>query len=62
MELTGKSLSPVTTMLPLSLLEEKFSLAPLTNRDGASNTMLDCFDFSQTPLPPVIIPVPTVER
>ena len=47
---------------PLSLLEQKFNLSPLTNRDGSSNSMLDCFDFSQTPLPPVIIPVPAVER
>jgi phospholipase C len=43
---------------PLSLLEQKFNLSPLTNRDGSSNSMLDCFNFSQTPLPPVVIPVP----
>jgi phospholipase C len=40
---------------PLKLLETKFGLASLTARDGASNTMLECFDFTQTPLPPVII-------
>ena len=44
---------------PLSLLEQKFKLAALTNRDGLSNSMLDCFNFSQTPLPPVVIPTPT---
>lgn len=47
---------------PLSLLEQTFKLAPLTNRDGSSNSMLDCFDFSQAPLPPAIIPVPAAER
>src|ERR1700733_7713561 len=40
---------------PLKLIETKFGLPSLTARDGASNTMLECFDFSQTPLPPVII-------
>jgi phospholipase C len=40
---------------PLKLLETKFGLASLTPRDGTSNTMLECFDFTQTPLPPVII-------
>lgn len=39
----------------LKLVETKFGLNPLTARDGQSNTMLECFDFSQTPLPPVII-------
>jgi phospholipase C len=40
---------------PLKLIETKFGLAALTARDGASNTMLECFDFSQQPLLPVII-------
>jgi phospholipase C len=40
---------------PLKLIETKFGLPSLTARDGASNTMLECFDFTQTPLPPVII-------
>jgi phospholipase C len=40
---------------PLKLIETKFGLAPLTGRDASSNTMLDCFDFTQTPLPPHII-------
>jgi phospholipase C len=40
---------------PLKLVETKFGLSSLTERDGSSNTMLDCFNFTQTPLPPVII-------
>ena len=40
---------------PLKLVETAFGLAPLTQRDGNSNTMLECFDFNQTPLPPLII-------
>lgn len=40
---------------PLALLETKFGLTALTPRDGSSNSMLDCFDFSQTPLPPHVI-------
>jgi phospholipase C len=39
----------------LKLVETKFGLTSLTSRDGASNTMLDCFNFAQSPLPPVII-------
>lgn len=40
---------------PLKLIETKFGLPSLTQRDGCSNTMLACFDFSQVPLPPLII-------
>jgi phospholipase C len=40
---------------PLKLLETKFGLPHLTVRDSASNTMLECFNFWQTPLRPVII-------
>jgi phospholipase C len=43
---------------PLKLIETKFGLSSLTTRDGASNTMLECFDFTQTPLPPFIITPP----
>jgi phospholipase C len=39
----------------LKLLETAFDLPSLTPRDGSSNTMLQCFNFSQKPLPPVII-------
>ena len=43
----------------LRLLEATFGLPPLTDRDGDANNMLDCFNFSQTPLPPLVIPTPT---
>jgi phospholipase C len=39
----------------LKLIETKFHLSPLTERDNAANNMLDCFNFSQTPLPTDII-------
>lgn len=32
--------------------ETNFGLAPLNQRDAASNGMSDCFDFAQQPLPP----------
>jgi phospholipase C len=40
---------------PLKLIEAAFGLPSLTARDASSNNMLDCFDFTQSPLPPVII-------
>ena len=40
---------------PLKLVEIKYGLPSLTTRDGSSHTMLECFDFCQTPLPPEII-------
>jgi hypothetical protein len=39
----------------LKLIETKRGLSSLTARDGNSNTMLECFNFTQTPLPPDII-------
>jgi phospholipase C len=39
----------------LKLIETKFLLSSLTTRDNAANNMLDCFNFSQTPLPADII-------
>jgi phospholipase C len=39
----------------LKLLETAFELPSLTERDASSNTMLQCFNFSQKPLQPVII-------
>lgn len=39
----------------LKLVETAFGLGSLTERDSSSNTMLECFNFSQTPLQPVII-------
>ncbi len=40
---------------PLKLIETRFGLPALAERDARSNNMLDCFDFSQPPLSPVII-------
>src|SRR5581483_7233118 len=37
----------------LKLIEERYNLAPLTNRDAAASDMLDSFDFNQSPLPPL---------
>ena len=39
----------------LKLVETAFGLPPLTERDGSSGSMLECFNFSQAPLPPLII-------
>jgi phospholipase C len=40
---------------PLKLIETRFHLPALTDRDRDSNNMLDCFDFNQEPLDPVVI-------
>ena len=40
---------------PLKLIERRFGIAPLTQRDRQAADMLDCFDFMQQPLPPVVI-------
>ena len=45
---------------PLKLIEEKFGLPPLTDRDKLANDMLDCFDFNQHPNPTDIISPNTV--
>lgn len=37
---------------PLKLIEERFNLKPLTDRDRDAHDMLDSFDFHQKPLPP----------
>jgi phospholipase C len=39
----------------LKLVETAFGLGTLTGRDASSNNMLDCFNFSQSPLPPIIL-------
>jgi phospholipase C len=41
----------------LQLIENRYSLAPLTNRDASANSLLDMFDFSQAPAPPLILPL-----
>jgi phospholipase C len=39
----------------LKLVETAFGLGTLTGRDASSNNMLDCFNFNQAPLPPLIL-------
>jgi phospholipase C len=39
----------------LKFVEERFGLNPLTARDEAANDLLDSFDLSQQPLPPLIL-------
>jgi phospholipase C len=40
----------------LKLIEWRFDLAPLTERDRRANAFLEAFDFSQPPRPPVALP------
>ncbi len=40
---------------PLKLIERRFGIPPLTQRDRQAADMLDCFDFRQKPLPPAVI-------
>jgi phospholipase C len=39
----------------LKIVEERFQLAPLTDRDSSVNDMLDSFNFGQNPSPPLIL-------
>jgi hypothetical protein len=39
----------------LKTVEERFDLAALTERDESANDLLDSFDFSQNPLPPLLL-------
>jgi phospholipase C len=39
----------------LKTVEERYSLPPLTDRDADANDILDSFDFSQQPLPPLVL-------
>jgi phospholipase C len=39
----------------LKLVETAYGLGALTGRDASANTMLDCFNFTQSPLPPLIL-------
>jgi phospholipase C len=39
----------------LSLVEMRFGLDPLTERDAAGSPMLDSFDFNQQPLAPLVL-------
>jgi phospholipase C len=40
----------------LQLIETRYKLKALTNRDVMANSLLDMFDFSQSPAPPLILP------
>jgi phospholipase C len=40
----------------LKFIEERFQLPALTNRDANANDITDAFNFSQTPLQPLILP------
>jgi phospholipase C len=40
---------------PLKLIETRFGLHALADRDRDSKAMLDCFDFTQKPLAPLVI-------
>jgi phospholipase C len=42
----------------LKFVEVRWGLSHLTSRDHRANNMLECFDFSQSPNPPWVIPVP----
>jgi phospholipase C len=39
----------------LKFIEERFGLAPLTERDASANDTTDSFNFAQTPIPPTIL-------
>ena len=41
----------------LQLIETRFNLKPLTARDANANSLLDMFNFSQTPAQPLILPL-----
>jgi phospholipase C len=43
----------------LQFIETRFSLKALTARDAEANSLLDMFDFDQTPAPPLILPLRT---
>ncbi len=43
----------------LKFIEVRWHLGHLTARDDRANDMSDCFDFSQTPNPPTVIPIPS---
>jgi phospholipase C len=41
----------------LQLVETRYNLRPLGRRDATANSLLDMFDFSQAPAPPLILPL-----
>lgn len=42
----------------LKFIEERFNLPHMTARDDRADDMADCFNFNQSPNPPLVIPVP----
>jgi len=40
----------------LRLVEERFGLAPLSNRDASASDLANSFDFSADPAPPLVLP------
>ena len=42
-------------MSVLRTIERLFDVSPLNERDAAANDLLDCFDFSQPPRPPLVL-------
>jgi phospholipase C len=51
----------------LKFIEDRFGLVPLTTRDANANDTADSFNFSQTPLPPLILqpqacPIPSASN
>lgn len=43
----------------LQLVENRYKLKGLSARDVEANSLLDMFDFTQTPAPPLILPLRT---
>jgi phospholipase C len=41
----------------VQLVEGRYNLTPLGTRDMVANSLLDMFDFSQAPAPPMILPL-----
>ena len=41
----------------LQFMETRYKLKALTNRDAEANSLLDMFDFTQAPAPPLIRPL-----
>ena len=41
----------------LQFIEARYKVKALTSRDVEANSLLDMFDFSQTPAPPLILPL-----
>lgn len=44
----------------LKFIETIFSLQPLTQRDASASNLMEAFDFSQPPRPPLMLPGPYI--